>query len=219
MSLIQLFSKNYYPQLRAYTLLLAGLIAGGGVAVNLLGSDDSSKVNKQEVIWVHSPEIFWEKSPVNVKKGDVIFIQACGKYHLNIDTLFEDPSMRDAFSSGINGLKKHHLARDIHKRLIYNRANYGQLLMHINASNTKPERIPNEPFVLQEGQNEFEAETSGTLWFSTNQPIFYPYKNDDWQLYTTYSGQSLSLDNFQDEKPEPFFENNFGQLILSIEVR
>ena len=223
MEISELFSKDKFPQLRNYTLLIAALIAGGGVISGGFGKNDdeyagtSDNPAKSSLVWVHSTQVFWEESPVEVNKGDKVPIYASGSYYDSVDDLIGGEHKADVLSaSGIRNVPHTRAAMNL---LVSGHSKYGQLLVQIvpDGAHPKLKPEPNDFRELENGKNDFSANHGGTLWFTTNHPSFSPY---DQQMLATYNelfGDSVTV--FQhDNKPEPNYRDNFGHLTLQIDV-
>ena len=228
MSISNLFSDKIYPNLRSYTILLASLIGGILVTFNFLGGGKNQSNSKEnglvavddsnQYLWVHSSNVLWEKSPVFVEKGSQISIITSGTYCSNVDSLIS--GHRRAYLINASGNKKSNRDSLTNTLLTFKKGNYGQLMLQIVDKNNRPKIKPRkeEIFLLDDGKNEFYINKDGYLWFSTNHPSLSPYERNQTKVYNDFTGKSISLNKLKQEKYEPFFDDNFGQIFMQIKI-
>ena len=228
MSFSELFSDKTYPNLRSYTILLASLIGGIFIAFNFfdggknnsIGTDDNGAIiiNNNQFIWAHSPSELWEKSPIFVEKGIRVSIITSGKYCTNIDSLTSGHHAEYMLNAG--GKKKSNRDSLTNSLLTYKKADYGQLMFQIVEKNNTPKIKPNKEivFLLENGKNELNINSDGYLWFSTNHPSLSPYGRQETQVYNNFTGESISQNKLKNKKYEPFYEDNFGQILMQISI-
>lgn len=215
MAISQIFSAELFPRFRNYTILLAALIAGGGYMMGDGGEPSGAVINDDGSITIGSKTIYqsvyptsenWFDAEAEVTDGSTIRVLVSGTYW------DEDTQSRiGVLGNGEDHAQLPHISQ---------KAKHGQLLMQVTESGFRPTAKPksSEVYVLKEGWNKITAKKTGDLYFSVNEKSYDPYNQSDWEQYKADTGDSLGLIDFQTKKPEPFFEDNIGHLILKIIV-
>ena len=229
MGFAEIFSDKYYPNLKSYTLLVAGLIAGGATVSSLFGDGDFSffgKSNKENTAsieasttfcWAYNTTAFWEKSPVLVEKGNTVSISTSGIYYLNIDQLRNTEGKNLGINA--NGIASTELDSLSASLIIAPEARYGQLIAQIVGANNQVKTKPKRGLIpLNHGDTSFVAESDGYLWFASNQPSFSPYQRVETKIFNQLRGDSIDYLELKRQQHEPYYEDNFGQLIITAKV-
>lgn len=224
MSFSNLFSDKNYPNLRSYTLLVAGLIAGSATLNNFFGDGNFSLFGTKKTpsettsyCWPHNTTLLWEKSPIWVNKNNNVTITTSGTYYLTIDSICTSTGRTSNTTASGGSIET--LDSAAVPLLLTSEANYGQLITQIVNKNNRPKIKAEKEFItLNNGETTFTAKNDGFLWFACNHPSFSPYNLPQTKTYNLLMNDSLTYLQLKKKQQEPYFEDNFGQLIITAKV-